>query len=128
GGNRQQGFQWGEIVGVVGHVRHYGMSQEGREQIYFPYWLRALGTMYVVVRSDGDAASLAPGVREAVGTIDPSLPLFEVKTLEELASNSRSGSRLNVILLGLFALVALVLAALGIYPVIYFSLTPPTPQ
>jgi putative ABC transport system permease protein len=118
--------QWMTIVGVVGDVKHFGLNQPEEPAFYSPYfqsdqpWKR---WMYLVVRSDGDSASLAGQVKSEVWAVDKLLPVTKVKTMSEVMSASIAGQRFNLTLMSVFAVTALLLAAVGIYGVIAFSVT-----
>jgi putative ABC transport system permease protein len=117
--------QWITIVGVVGDVKHFGLDQPEASAIYTPYvqsqqaWKR---WMFLVVRSDAvDPAALVGAVKARVWSVDPRIPLTKVLTMEEVAAVSVAGRRFQTALLGVFALVALLLAAVGIYGLISYS-------
>ncbi|HTG13660.1 MAG TPA: FtsX-like permease family protein, partial [Blastocatellia bacterium] len=124
-------IQWGQIVGVVAHVKHYGIDQvkqyglahEGREQVYFPYPQRPQSRMYLAVRTSLAPLSLANAVRGEVLALDKDQPIYEVKSMEQLVSNSLAERQLNMLLLVGFSAIALVLAAVGIYGVMSYSVT-----
>jgi putative ABC transport system permease protein len=127
--NEGADIKWGEIVGVVAHVRHYGvdqvkqygLAQEGREQIYFPYLQRATSRMYLAVKTQMEPLSLANAVRAEVLALDKDQPVYEVKSMEELVLSSLAQRQLNMLLLAGFSVIALVLAAVGIYGVMSYS-------
>ena len=117
--------QWIEIVGVVGDVKHFGLDQPEAPAIYAPYaqsqqaWKR---WMYLVVRSDAVEPSALTGmVKSRVWSVDSRIPLTKVLTMEEVAATSVAGRRFQMALLGVFALVALALAAVGIYGLISYT-------
>jgi putative ABC transport system permease protein len=124
-------IQWGEVVGVVAHVRHYGidevkqfgLAQEGREEIYYPYAQQPSNRMYLAIKTSIDPPSLTSAVRSEVLSLDPAEPIYDVKTMDQRASTSLAQRQLNMFLFALFSGIALILAAVGIYGVMSYSVT-----
>ncbi len=114
---------WMEVVGVVAHVKNYGVDQASRVEIYLPFYQRPASTPTILVETGGDPASLTSGVREAVRSLDPALPIFAVRTLDEVVAQQMAPRRLAVMLISVFASVALLLAAIGIYGVMSYAVT-----
>jgi predicted permease len=120
--------RWRTVVGVVGHVKHYALDVEGREQIYFPHRQPLYGVfvprnMTLAVRTSLDPSSMTSAIREQVFAIDKNLALYHVATMDQLISNSVAQQRLNLSLLVAFATLALVLAAVGVYGVMAYVVT-----
>ncbi|MEP7339026.1 MAG: ABC transporter permease [Acidobacteriota bacterium] len=116
----QGNTEW-RIVGVVSNVRHSALDQEAGLEMYIPLTQNGNGSVELVVRTKQTTEALAPGVRAALKQIDPNLPNAEYKTLGQLVDQAASPKRFVTILLGGFSLLALILAALGIYGVISYS-------
>jgi len=116
---------WYTIVGVVGDVRQASLATEGADAVYITteQWFFADSVLSLAVRSSGDAASLAPAVRRAIWSVDPSEPIVRVSTLGALVAASAAERRFAAVILECFALVALVLAATGIYGVLSGAVT-----
>ncbi len=113
---------WLEIVGVVAHIRNYGLAspQRTREQTYVAHTQTVPQFLTFTLATDQDAAALTPSLRVAMREAAPDLPIFAVQTMDELFTASVSTQRLTVLLLGTFALLAVVLAALGLYGVLAY--------
>jgi putative ABC transport system permease protein len=112
------------IVGVVGHARHEGLDAEPRVQVYRPFAQAGGGgggTM--VLRTTGDPLRMVPAVRTAIHEIDRDMPLAGIHTMEEMIGTSMSQRRLSTILLGTFSALALLLATIGIYGVMSYTVS-----
>ena len=114
---------WAEIVGVVGSVRNAGLDAVSLPQLYIPYAQDSTPQFYVVLKTSVPPAELTKPVREAAATLDRSLAVFDIRTMDDRISASLSRRRGAVVLMVAFALVALVLASVGIYGVIAFSVS-----
>jgi putative ABC transport system permease protein len=123
---------WHTVVGLVRHVRHYGLDVEGREQVYVPYTQFhprfVSSAKYVAVRSAADPQALLDSIRRTVTSLDPGIPLYGVRTMDERLADSLGQRRFVLLLLVLFAAIAVILAAVGLYAVIDYSVTQRTQE
>lgn len=113
-----------EIVGVVGDVRHEAFSEKVDEQelaVYQPYAQNPWREMTFIVRAKNDPASLTAAVRSELQAVDKDQPVYDVRTIDQVFSESMAPQRLSSFMFAAFALVALLLAAVGIYAVIAYS-------
>ena len=115
--------EWIEVVGVVGHTAHEGLDADPRIQLYLPYRQSGFPFMQVAVRTRGNPERYVNLVRAAVRSVDPDQPISNLAQMEELLSRSVGQRRLSMMLLSLFSGIALVLASVGIYGVMSYSVT-----
>jgi putative ABC transport system permease protein len=116
--------QGNEIVGVVGDVRHKSLDVEGGAEFYRSYLQSPAASMSLVVRTErADPASIASSIRSAVQQVDKDQPISNIQTMDQLLADSVAQRRFNMLLLGIFACVALILAAVGIFGVMSYSVT-----
>jgi putative ABC transport system permease protein len=112
------------VLGVVGRVKMEGLSQDSnRVQGYFPFWQLPFTGMTVIMKATGDPNQLIAAAREQVRQVDPDQPIYNIKTMDEIRAESVAGERLNLTLFSIFAGIALILAIVGIYGVMSYTVT-----
>lgn len=120
-GRSDEPFPYLTIVGVVGDVKHFGPNTNARPEVYIPYKQLPMPTMSLLVRTETDPVNLAASIRAQVHAVDPNQPVYNLSTMENLLTESVTQPRLYVKMLSAFAIIAIVLAAVGIYSVIAYS-------
>jgi putative ABC transport system permease protein len=114
---------YGEIVGVVGDVKEGSLDKEPKPTVYYIHSHLASPGMMLVVRSDGDPMSLAEPVRRIIRGLDSAQPIAEIRSMQEILGQTFARQRFSALLLSGFSITALLLAAIGIYGVLAYSVS-----
>jgi putative ABC transport system permease protein len=112
---------WYTIVGVVGHIRHERLEEDGRPQVYWSYKQFAQDRQALVVRTQTDPAALAQSIASAIRSVDPEQPVYDARPLDAVVDRSIAQRWLQTTILVGFAAIALVLASIGVYGVIAYG-------
>ena len=113
--------EWLTVVGVVQDTKLYGLANPSRLEVYIPFHQSAPGSMKLIVKSATEPSSLTSEVRRAVASLDKNQPVFDIKTMDQYVRDSVSTRRITFFVLGCFSALSLVLAGVGIYGVISYS-------
>ncbi len=112
-----------EVVGIVGDVKHYGLDSEPRAELFMPAWQNPLNGMAMVVRTASDPQPFVESIRREVLAIDAEQPIFDASTMVDVVTRSVFLPRVSMVLLAVFAASALLLAVVGIYGVVSYTVT-----
>jgi predicted permease len=121
GGGANSKAPWLTVVGVVGNVKQSALDTDTRVSFYTAHLQESRNTMYLVVRTTAATASVAAAVTREARALEPNVPVYDVKTMEQRRSASLARRGFAMLMLGLFALVAMLLAAVGIYGVMSYT-------
>jgi putative ABC transport system permease protein len=120
-GDRESTDRWMRIVGVVKHMHFRTLEAKSRVEVYFPHAQDPYSDMALVIKTAGDPLALAPSIQRQVLAVDPDQPVYKVATMQQLMADSVARRRLSMLLLAVFAGAALLLAAVGIYGIIAYT-------
>jgi putative ABC transport system permease protein len=123
GGPERPNNKWNTIVGVVGDINYSGLDAQPEPVVYYPFRQATTNNQYVVIRTSMNPRSLEPSVKAVVADLDKDVPVVNVRTMDELMTEAVAPPRFRTVLVSMFAIVGLLLAAIGIYGVMAYAVT-----